>query len=126
MWQICGGCWRERPVRGPWVRVLVIILLKFLSPAPRSVPAQGHANCGSVAPGAEESREWDAEAGPLASAKVCVSVALTRNRGAQAFDSLHSLKGPQWRLSHGAAAMQPLPQRAADREACQLILLPWL
>jgi len=48
--------------------------------------AQGHATCGSVwLPERRRPREWDAKAGPLASADVCVSVALTRGRGAQAF-----------------------------------------
>ena len=150
VWQDCRGCRCERPVRVPWVRVPVIILFYFLSPALREHRGRGRRDTSPcqppchlrlcVAPGAEEAPRMARRgraAGVGRRVRVCRADARPGCTGV--WNECSSLfiwpvctgfglfYCPQWHLhSRGAAAMQPLPQRPADREACQRIRLPWL
>ena len=138
MWQACGGCRRERPVRVPWVRVPVNIVFYVLSQAPRPDARAGPCHLWlCVATGAEEAPGVGRKGRAVGFGR-CVRVcrADARPGCTGVWNECSSLfiwpvctgfglfYCPQWHLhSRGAAAMQPL-QRPV--EALQRIRLPWL
>ena len=106
VWQDCRGCRCERPVRVPWVRVPVIILFYFLSPALREHRGRGRRDTSPcqppchlrlcVAPGAEEAPRMARRgraAGVGRRVRVCRADARPRCTGVRLFDSLRARYG---------------------------------